>query len=191
MSEPPQKWKLLASELAFDHRWYKIRRDRVELPNGRVIDDYFVSLRPDIALILPLTRAEEVVFVQQYRHGAGEILLELPAGTFDPRQESPEAAVLRELQEETGYRAEKIAHLGVLYDNPVKETNKIHLFLAWDLADRGEQTLDDTEDITVVLVPLTQVVERINQGAICVSGTIAALFLGLQYIQAHRLLSHP
>ncbi|MEO1123540.1 MAG: NUDIX hydrolase, partial [Cyanobacteria bacterium J06639_16] len=97
-----KRWTLLRSRLVFDHRWYKVRQDEVRLPNGEIIDDYFVSVRPDVALVLPITVDREVIFVHQYRHGAGEVLLELPAGTFDPQQEAAETAALRELQEETG-----------------------------------------------------------------------------------------
>jgi 8-oxo-dGTP pyrophosphatase MutT (NUDIX family) len=96
-----QPWTLLSSEMAFDHRWYKLRRDTVQLPDGRIIDDYFVSQRPDVAIVVPLTRERDFILVRQYKHGAQAITLEFPAGTF--RSESAEAAAARELEEETGY----------------------------------------------------------------------------------------
>lgn len=176
-----KRWQLLRSRLVFNHRWYKVRQDEVRLPTGEIIEDYFVSVRPDIALVLPITAEREVIFVHQYRHGAGEVLLELPAGTFDPRQEAAEVAAQRELKEETGYSAEALIHLATLYDNPVKETNKIHLFLAHPVRYGGEQQLDVTEDIDLVKLPLDQVNTKISQGEIAVSGTIAALHLGLIY----------
>lgn len=175
-----QKWITRQSALVFDHQWYKVRRDVVELPNGKIVDDYFVSVRPDIALVFPVTIHQEIVFVQQYRHGAGEILLELPAGAFDPTREEAEMAAMRELEEETGYVANALTKLGVLYDNPVKETNKIHLFLAQNLTHPSQQTLDETEDIEVILIPVSDVLHHIAQGQICVSGSVAAVFLGLQ-----------
>lgn len=178
-----QKWNTRQSMLVFDHRWYKVRQDVVELPNGKIVDDYFVSVRPDIALIFPVTVDRHIVFVQQYRHGAGEILLELPAGAFDPAVEAAETAAMRELEEETGYVAHELMKLGILYDNPVKETNKIHLFLAQNLAHPGPQTLDETEDIEVVLIPISDVLQCIAQGQICVSGSVAAIFLGLQVLE--------
>ena len=61
-------------KLPSDHRWYRLRQDKVALPNGEIVDDYFVSLRPDIATVLPMTAAGEVVFVRQYRHGATSAL---------------------------------------------------------------------------------------------------------------------
>ncbi|MBD2057676.1 NUDIX hydrolase [Oculatella sp. FACHB-28] len=168
-------WKLLHSELVFDHRWYKVRQDVVELSNGAIVDDYFLSVRPDVALVFPVTAKREIVFVRQYRHGAGKVLIELPAGTFDPQKEIAESAALRELQEETGYRATHLTKLATLYDNPVKETNKIHLFLADNVELVSAQNLDHTEEIEVLLIPIDAVQEKLSQGEISVSGTVAAV----------------
>ncbi|MBW4479753.1 MAG: NUDIX hydrolase [Tolypothrix brevis GSE-NOS-MK-07-07A] len=178
-----KKWKILQSKMVLDNVWCKVRQDEIELPNGQIIDDFFVILRPEIALILPITNNQEIVFVRQYRHGAGEILLELPAGGFDATDENVEIAAIRELKEETGYTAEKIIKLATLYDNPVKNTNKIHLFLAENVIKSGEQNLDITEEIEVVLIPVESVLEKITQGEISVSGSIAALFLGLNFLK--------
>ena len=175
----PRKWRLLSSQLVFNHRWCQVRQDVVALPNGTIVDDFFVNVRPDIALILPITVDRQVVFVRQYRHGVGEILLELPAGTFDPTSENAEAAVLRELQEETGYTSTCLTKLATLYDNPVKDTNRIHLFKADPVQPVTEQTLDLTEEIEVVLVPIAQIPEKILAGDLQVAGTLAALLLGL------------
>ncbi|MGB7249879.1 MAG: hypothetical protein WBC73_13155, partial [Phormidesmis sp.] len=71
MQKSVQKWTTLRSTMVFDHRWYRLRQDVVSLPNGQVVDDYFVSMRPDIATVLPITASGEVVFVRQYRHGIG------------------------------------------------------------------------------------------------------------------------
>jgi 8-oxo-dGTP pyrophosphatase MutT (NUDIX family) len=178
-----KKWKVLQSEMALNHRWCKVRQDKIELPNGKVIDDYFVSIKPEIAIILPITTNQEVIFVRQYRHAVGDFFIELPAGHFDPAKESAESAAIRELQEETGYLAQQVKEVAVFYDKPSKDTNRIHLFLAENVVKVGEQNLDITEEIEVILIPIESVLEKINQGEISVSGTIAALFLGLQLIK--------
>ncbi len=85
--------------MVLDNYWCQVRQDEIELPNGRIIDDYFVNVRPEITLILPVTSSKEIIFVRQYRHAVGEFLLELPAGLFNPEQESAEAAAIREMQE--------------------------------------------------------------------------------------------
>jgi 8-oxo-dGTP pyrophosphatase MutT (NUDIX family) len=184
-----QPWKIVNSQLVFDNPWCQVRQDEVELPNGQVINDFFVNVRPDIVLVLPVTQHREIVFVRQYRHGVSEILLELPAGSFNPELEDSLSAAARELEEETGYVAEQLIQLATLYDNPVKDTNKINLFLAKDAHPSGTQQLDATEDIETVLIPVEKVLAKISTGEICVCGTIAALFLGLNFLSQHPATS--
>ena len=176
-----QKWQLIESQLVINHQWCCVRKDIVELPNGKTVDDYFINVRPDIALVLPITAERQIVFVRQYRHGVGEILLELPAGSFDPQLEDSFSAAKRELEEETGYRASRLTKLATLYDNPVKDTNKIHLFIA-NVSPGGKQQLDITEAVEVELIPVEAVKAKISTGEICVSGTLAALYLGLDFL---------
>jgi 8-oxo-dGTP pyrophosphatase MutT (NUDIX family) len=177
-----QPWTIINSQLVLDNQWCKVRQDWVKLPNGQVINDFFVNVRPDIVVVLAVTQHREIVFVRQYRHGVSEILLELPAGSFNSHSENSLTASARELEEETGYVAEQMLHLATLYDNPVKDTNKIHLFMAENAHPSSQQQLDVTEDIEVVLIPVADVLEKIKTGEICVCGTVAALFLGLNLL---------
>lgn len=177
-----EKWKILKSKLVFNNKWVTIRQDEVELPKGEIIDDFFVIVRPDIVLVFPVTENQEIVFVRQYRHATGEILLELPAGRLDSEIEDAEVAARRELEEETGYVADELIKLGTLYDNPIKDTNKVHLFLAKNVQLTGKQNLDITEDVEVVLIAIDQVMTKITNGEIRVSGTVAAIFLGINYL---------
>ena len=178
-----RKWQILNSQMILNHRWCQIRQDKIKLPNGKIIDDFFVAIKPDIAMVLPITHNQEIIFVRQYRHAVGEFFLELPAGLFDSQQEDAEAAAMRELQEETGYVAQEVQKIATLYDKPSKDTNQIHLFLAKNVIKIGEQNLDITEEIEVVLIPMESVLDQVCQGRISVAGTIAALFLGLKFIK--------
>ncbi|MGF1675823.1 MAG: NUDIX hydrolase [Rivularia sp. (in: cyanobacteria)] len=177
------KWKILQSNMALNHPWCKVRRDEVELPNGQVIDDYFVYLKPDVAIILPITSNQEVVFVKQYRHAIGDFFLELPAGGFNPETESGEVAAVRELEEETGYIAEQIKKIATFYDKPSKDTNQLHLYVAENVVKTGKIKFDITEEIEVILIPIDAVLEKIIKGEISVAGTVAALFLGLNLVK--------
>ncbi|MGH2412617.1 MAG: NUDIX hydrolase [Microcystaceae cyanobacterium] len=178
-----QKWQTINSQIILNNQWCKVRQDEVKLPNGQIINDYFINIRPDIVLILPVTQKQKIVFVRQYRHGIEDILLELPAGTFDAHKENELDAAKRELEEETGYIASQLIELATLYDNPVKDTNKIHIFIALDASPIGKQQLDVTEEIEVVLVPIQDVKQKIAMGEIVVSGTLAAIFLGLDFLE--------
>ena len=147
-------WKILHAEWALDNPWCRVRRDTVELPSGKIIDDYFVHVRPAVVLVFPVTADGNAVMVRQYKHGAGEVLLEFPGGVFDPQTETAEAGAARELREETGYTAATLEPLGAVYDNPTKDTNKINFFLARNAAKTSETEFDPTEDIETVEVPL-------------------------------------
>ncbi|MCU0537625.1 MAG: NUDIX hydrolase [Hydrococcus sp. Prado102] len=178
-----KKWKTLNSQWVINNQWCRIRQDEIELPNGKIIDDYFVNVRPEIALVLPVTENQEIVFVRQYRHGIEDILLELPAGAFDGQTEDSITAACREMEEETGYVSDRIIKLATVYDNPVKDSNRIHIFIALDASPTGQQNLDVTEDIEVILIPIKKVKQLISNGQICVAGTITAILLGLDFMK--------
>ncbi|NER82334.1 MAG: NUDIX hydrolase [Leptolyngbya sp. SIO1D8] len=183
----PSPWQRVRSHPVFTNHWLTVRQDTVTLPNGACIDDYFLVELPPVALIMPMTSWGEVVFVRQYRHAAAQVMLELPAGNFDPRKESAASAAMRELQEETGYQAVQVEPLGILFDNPVKCTYETHVFLAQNVVPIGGQAWDVTEEIEVVLLSLNDVSQAITDGQIAVSGSIAALHLGIQHLRASSM----
>ena len=168
----PQPWKTLSTEMVLDLRWYKVRREEVQLPDGHILDDYYVSVRPEVALVFPVTAEGEVIVVRQYKHGARQILLELPGGVCDP-DEPPEEAARRELLEETGYAAGRLTHLATLHDDPTKNTNRFHLFLAEGVHPVREQSLDVTENIRVERVPLGEMKSKVLYGGIKVAKSVA------------------
>ncbi len=174
-----QKWKTLRTEMVLDHRWYKVRREEVQLPDGSILDDYFVSVRPEIALVFPVTAGGEVIMVRQYKHGAREILLELPGGICDPG-EDPENSARRELLEETGYEAGKLTYLATMHDDPTKNTNRFHFFLAENVRPVRDQSLDVTENIQVERVPLNQLKSKVLNGEVRVANSVAITFLALE-----------
>ena len=95
-------WKLLDSKFLVDAPWLKVAKEKCELPNGKVIDDFYTLWQPDWVLILARTTDGKWVMTEQYRHGTGKIALEFPAGIID-KSETPEEAAVRELQEECGF----------------------------------------------------------------------------------------
>jgi 8-oxo-dGTP pyrophosphatase MutT (NUDIX family) len=171
-----EKWKTLKTDIAFDNEWCTVHKDVVELPSGKIIDDYYVNIRPDVVLVFPITTDGKVIMVRQYKHGAKEILLEFPGGVFDPAEELASIAALRELREETGYFSSNMQELGVVYDNPTKDTNKIFFFLAHNAEKRHDTEFDVTEDIETVQIPINEIPALIKAQKIRVSGSIAIYF---------------
>jgi len=132
-----------------------------------------VVVPPDAAVILPVTEAGDIVLVRNRRPSVGRTLLELPAGTLE-KGERPLTAAKRELPEETGYRAKTFRKLCAFYPSPGFCTEFMHVYLATDLT-KGEQDLDETEEIEVAVMPLAKALGLIETGRIVDGKTIAAL----------------
>jgi 8-oxo-dGTP pyrophosphatase MutT (NUDIX family) len=168
---------VLRSEPVLDHHWFRVRRDTVELPDGRVVDDYFVAVREDFALVAAVTAADELVLVRQWKQGIGAVTLELPGGVV--HDEAPEAGAARELVEETGYVCTELGRIGGGPLDPSKETNRVHLFLGTGAERLAEQKLDATEEIEVDLLPLARVRAAIRDGEIDAPTSVAGIYLAL------------
>jgi ADP-ribose pyrophosphatase len=171
------RWKTLSSRLALNHPWFRVREDTVELPNGKVLDDYTVWLDGDVAMVVPITAQGQFVMVRQYKHGAGDLVIEFPAGYVNPN-EPPIEAARRELAEETGYRAGTLKKIGHLVHNPTKAVGTIHLYLADCLPPQPDApSFDENEDIELLRLSFAEISHLVERGKISSSGSIAAFYL--------------
>lgn len=179
-----KKWKKLDSKIAFDNKWFKVRQDKVKLPDGKIIDDYYVWLEGDLSLIVPVTKGKQIILVKQYKHASGQIMIEYPAGYVD-EGETPEQAAKRELLEETGFSSSKFTLLGKLTNNPTKTVGNIYLYLAEDVeevAKKGEVHSEDTEEIELLILPPKEVLKMVESGEIWVTSSVAATYLASKKI---------
>jgi len=144
-----QKWKLLESKYIIQRPWATLRVDKLELPNGNIKDEYYVLEYPTWVNMVAITEDGNVLFVKQYRHGADQIMVELPAGVVEDDEE-PEVAARRELLEETGYAFDKIEYICELFANPATSGNLTYTYLLTGGKKVQEQDLDSSEDIEVV-----------------------------------------
>jgi len=171
-----KKWRILDSQTALKNRWISIRQDTCELPNGRVIDDYFVLEENDVGCVFALTPDRKLILVEQYKHAIQEMCLEVPAGFFESRAGDPLEESRREFREETGYDADEFRYIGKLSQSPTRMTNYFHLFVAENAYPMGAQNLDPNEDITVRLIPLDDVFAMIASGEINSVSTVACIY---------------
>jgi len=159
------KWRRISSEQVADCRVFQVRRDRSVNPRDGGEHDFYCIEAPDWINIIPLTARDEVVMIEQYRHGTDEITLEIPGGIVD-QNESPREAAAREMLEETGYAAHEIVPLGRARPNPAIQNNWVHTFLARDARYEKEPAFEGTEHTRVRLVPLADVPALIVDGTI-------------------------
>jgi len=169
-------WKVLESSYFRP----KFRIDKCELGNGKLLNATILEFNP-WANIFALTPRDEVVLIQQYRHGVQEVLWEIPGGVVDAG-EDPLEGVKRELLEETGYTASEFTLAGKLYPNPSFQTNTMYCYLARNAEKVAEQHLDGGEDIEVHLVPLDEVSSMIKRGDFPHALMVAAFFQVLSYL---------
>jgi ADP-ribose pyrophosphatase len=161
------KWKVLKSKyIANDPPWFTTRVDTVQLPNGEVLENYYVLEYPDWVTVLALTEDEQFVFVEQYRHAYGKTSFELSAGVVDEEDESLEHGARRELLEETGYGGGNWTLFTETCANPGTHTNTCYTFLATGVTKIQEQELDRTEDISVRLFNKPEVLRMLEKDEI-------------------------
>lgn len=178
-----KKWKVIKSKYLVKNPWINVRQDKCQMPDGKVVDDYFVLERPDWALIFPVTTSKEVILVKQYKHGIGKIILELPAGGVDGTDRSALAAAKRELKEETGYGGGMWSKAGEWIHEPSGQNNKIYFYIAESVKEKYKQSFDTTEDIEVIRVPLRSIRKMVNNGEIKTQGHVAAILIALEKIK--------
>ena len=132
--------------------------------------------------MVPVDEESEVLLVRQYRKAVELDLLEVPAGGIEPN-ETPEEAVVRELQEEVGYTAGKVKPLAGFWVSPGWCTEYMYSYLATELTP-AKLEADFDENITVVRVPLDSIMGLIGEGQIQDSKSVASLLLAIQYLDS-------
>ena len=172
-------WTRLDSRYVVKDRWLALRADTYRTLSGQIVAPCYVFEYRAWVNVVALTQAGEVVLVRQFRPGIGRTILELPGGTTDPEDASPEAAVRRELLEETGYTGERFAATGCYSPNPASHTNLVTCFLATDVVRTHDPRPDDTEHLEVVLMPLDEAIDLAKRGGFVQAMHVATLFFAL------------
>jgi ADP-ribose pyrophosphatase len=149
-------WKTLSSEYIARFQYFTARKDKCEMPNGKIVESYYVVELPRSACALAITEDGDVIMTKQYRHPIGKTILELPGG-FVEEGEDLTTAIARELLEETGYAFANVEHLGKVAANPGILNNYTDLFIATGGKKVAAQHLDANEEIEIILLPLEKV----------------------------------
>jgi len=177
--------KIISSEEVYRGKAVSVKREEILLPSGKKIYRESV-IHCGASAILPIKEDGKIIMVKQYRHPVGEILLEIPAGTLKPGEDPKECAA-RELEEETGYRAENLIHLLTIYPSPGYSSEILHIYLAKDLR-RGIQAPEIDEDISVTEMTLDEILNGIREGMIKDSKTIVAILYYMVFVREKKVL---
>jgi len=171
-------WKVLNSEYLLKNDWLAVRADTCEMPDGRLIDPYYIMESGSYVNIVPVTAKGEIVFVRIYRHGVVQTLLETPGGLIDA-DESPLVAARRELLEETGCDCAEMRLIGSGSPDPARLSCRAFYFLATDCVETAVPNWDEHEEMELLKLPIAQVKQLLFAGEIVDSVQQSALFFAL------------
>jgi 8-oxo-dGTP pyrophosphatase MutT (NUDIX family) len=171
-----QKWKLLEETDVSPSKWFPILKRKFELPNGKIVDDFFISTLEDVVMVLPVTSQKKIVFVKQFKPAIDKIIIELPSGVQQDGKTLEESA-LAELEEETGIKTTQnnLNFFSKTANNPTKTTQIIYCYFAKGLIFNSKQKLDVTEDIEILQIFPKEALDMVLKGDIWGSETVCCI----------------
>ncbi len=158
-------WKVLSSEYLAQRPWFTVRRERVELPTGAIVPEWYIFEFPDWVNVIAITKEGKFVMISQYRHALGETRYELVAGCCEQGETAMQSAQ-RELLEETGYGGGHWQPFMTTSANPTNHNNRVYTFLATDVEQVASQQTEAGEDIAIHLMSREEVAELLQKDEI-------------------------
>jgi ADP-ribose pyrophosphatase len=175
-------FQTLSSAYIQKHQYFTARKDSYKTPTGKIVDPYFVVELPTSACALAVTKNGEFILVKQFRYPINQECIEIPGGFVDA-SEPKEHAIQRELLEETGFKFKETIYLGITYANPGILNNATHLFLCTGGEKVTTQSLDENEEIEILLKSKSELLELLNNGAIMQSMHELCIIKGLKWLE--------
>lgn len=172
-------WTIVKSRHLIKDKWISVRADTCKMPSGKIVSPYYVLEYPAWLNVVALTKNQEVILVQQYRHGCQKTVIELPSGCMEITDKTPLEAMKRELLEETGYSSNNFIEVCKISANPANLNNFTHGFLALEVDLVAEPKLDDTEQIKVIRRPLHEVIAMMKNQEFLQALHVSTLFYAL------------
>lgn len=169
-----EEFKRLSRDLVCKGAIIDYYQDTIQVPNGNIVKWDFIK-HNGAAAVVPVDAQGRLIMVSQYRNALDRYTIEIPAGGLNGAGEPTMDAAARELAEETGYHAEKLELLITIRTTVAFCNEKIDIYVATGLTP-GRQHLDEDEYVQVKAYSVDELVEKIYQGEIQDSKTVAAIF---------------
>ncbi len=170
-------WKVIENKDVFTAKnRFRIAVQKIKLPNGKVIDDYYQIHFPECILVVPVTPKNKIVCLRHYLHGFKKVGIVLPSGTIE-KGELPLETAKRELVEETGYYSKEWRYLGNYGIHNNYGCGKVYFFRANNATKTSNPVSVDIENMETILIDKKCISEFLRKGYIASIGSIAALTL--------------
>ncbi|HVU07587.1 MAG TPA: NUDIX hydrolase [Verrucomicrobiae bacterium] len=169
-------WKKVGSKLIGDFRIFKLRSDVAISPRTGKEHDFFVLDSVNWVNVIAVTPDQQLVMVEQYRHGSNTVELEIPGGMMDAGETDPVKTAVRELREETGYEGENARLLGQVHSNPAMMNNVTYTVLIENCRLKHGVEFDGGEDLETRLLPISEIPKLVADGKIGHPLVVVALY---------------
>jgi ADP-ribose pyrophosphatase len=171
-----QPWQKVESKALGDFRVFSLRVDRKISPRTKQPHDFYVLESRSWVNIIATTPDQQLVMVEQFRHGTDTVELEIPGGILDATDADAVATGIRELREETGFEGENARLLGEVFPNPAIMSNTCYTVIIENCVCKHPTQFDSGEDIVTRLLPISQIPEYVTSGKIRHSLVLCALY---------------
>lgn len=180
-------WEVLDRKIILDAQpWLKVWLEKVRLPDGHMIPDYYKLSLPNASVVVPVTDEGEVFILRQYKHGLGATVWGLPGGFCSGEETSLECAK-RELLEEIGCEAEEWIDLGGYAHDASRGEGCLHVFLAKKAFKVSQPNNSDFEEYQIQRAPMANVLQLVRNKQMNVMGFVGAVLLAHLYLQYNGL----
>jgi 8-oxo-dGTP pyrophosphatase MutT (NUDIX family) len=159
-------WTRLATRILGDYRIFQLAQEDYSRPDPGRTHSFYVLFSTDWVNVVPVTPEGRVVLIRQFRPGSMEVTIEVPGGMVEPGDRDPAESARRELEEETGYTADRIVKTGAIRPNPAILRNRCHQYVAFGARPLGRTNLDEGEDCRAFEADWDEVDAMVEDGRI-------------------------
>ena len=183
MKNAPAGWKVKSSKKVYDNFYLKVYEDVLDLAGKGKL--YIRARRPDYSTIVPFSQDGRILTIKSYRHLVYSWQVEVPSGYVNSGETARHAAI-RELQEETGYRANKVVHVGSYTLDYSMFAQTGNVFAAYGIEKSGRQKLGRMEKIELKFVPIEKIKTMLLKGKILNAASIVALYQAIHHRESGK-----